>query len=189
VDAAIAPYLAAARAESRRKLGVTLERPLPRVASGGSPLGTAAAQALRRAGKADFGLVNRGGVRADLPAGELTAGALYEALPFPDRTVVVTLGGREVEALARDVGERGVLAGLVLREDGRVVLCDGEALEPSRPYLVATNEYVAAGKEGARAVLGRLAPDRFEQLGVTTRDAVAAWLREAPKGRAAEACP
>lgn len=52
---------------------------------------TAAAPAL-----ADVALMNSGGLRADLPAGELTYGAAYEALPFANPLATVSLNGGEL---------------------------------------------------------------------------------------------
>ena len=43
---------------------------------------------------ADVALTNGGSLRAELPAGALTYGELYEALPFDDRFVTIADHGR-----------------------------------------------------------------------------------------------
>ena len=48
----------------------------------------------------------RGGLRADLPAGPLTRGSLYDAFPFDNRVVSLALTGAEL---------RHALAGVVAR--------------------------------------------------------------------------
>ena len=61
-----------------------------------SPLGNFAADALRVAAQADIGIINGGGLRADLPPGALTYGALYEAFPFDNQLVSVEMSGADL---------------------------------------------------------------------------------------------
>jgi 2',3'-cyclic-nucleotide 2'-phosphodiesterase (5'-nucleotidase family) len=190
VDAAIRPFFALARDEAGKGVGVTLPAPLAREDGEGSPLGLAAASALRHAGHADLALVSRASVGADLPAGEVTAGALYRAFPHRDAIVVLSLPGREVEELLSAIpADRIHLAGARPGDEGRVVRCGGEPLEPARTYRVALDERLAAGREGAARTLGAVPPARIELVKRTVREAVASWLSGAPGPRAAAACP
>jgi 5'-nucleotidase len=193
VKAAVAPFLAAALAERQRSTGVRLATPLTRSRSRVSTLGAAAAQGARLALGAEVGVVNAGGIRADLPAGELRQGALFEALPFDDGVARLPLTGDELTALLRTLsgGRQGTpqVAGLRLEGD-RPVTCDGAALDPGRTYLVAMNEFLAAGGDGTRPILSRLPPGSVEvKREVRLRDALVRWLREAPPGRAGQPCP
>ena len=122
VSAVVEPYLGAARAERERKVGVSLPRPLTRDRRALSTFGAAAAASLRAAAHSDFALVNGGALRVDLPAGELRWGQLYEALPFADRVVVLTLTGRQVRELVGAFGQAGKglpqVSGLVVASPG-----------------------------------------------------------------------
>ncbi len=191
--AALDPFLEAARAEHERSLGVTLQAPLERSRDAQSPFGAAAAQSLRHAARSDFGLVNQGSLRVDLPAGPLVYGQLYEALPFDDRLVVVTATGAEIAGLVRALERAGKgraqLAGLV-GDGGAWHTCSGAPLEARRRYTVAMNEFLAGGGDGAALVTRGIPRSRIAvREGAWLRDLFLAWLREAPAGRVAEPCP
>ena len=72
------------------------------------PLGRLLADAYRNIGKADVAIMNNGGIRADLPAGPVSYGALFEVQPFQNRLVRVTVTGavlREALEHALDGGD------------------------------------------------------------------------------------
>ena len=193
VRAAVAPYLAAAEAERRRLVGVRLERPLSRGRDRVSPLGATAAQAARAAMGAEIGLVNAGGLRASLPAGELRYGHLYEAMPFDDGLAVVTMRGADLlsalAALSSFRNEVPQVAGIV--PDGASTrTCAGLPIDPARNYTVAMNEFLAEGGDGLRRILARLpAGSKAVRGDLRLRDATLAWLRTAPPGRRGLPCP
>lgn len=56
----------------------------------------------RRFGGADIALLNGGGVRIDIPAGDITVGAIYSLLPFKDMLVRMTLSGAELKSALED---------------------------------------------------------------------------------------
>lgn len=99
VEAAMAPALARVRALQAIPLGVVLDTPLARSSDGESALGNLFADA-QLAGNpgVDIAINNnvRGGLRADLPAGALTFGHLYDTFPFDNRLMTVTLTGADL---------------------------------------------------------------------------------------------
>jgi 2',3'-cyclic-nucleotide 2'-phosphodiesterase/3'-nucleotidase len=131
--------------------------PLLRGSDGESPLGDFVTDAMRKAVPADIALQNSGGLRADLPAGAVTRGRLYEVMPFDNTIVEMVLSGRQVkqvleEGLAQDLVTQ--VSGLRYRMDmtrapgGRVAeLLDerGQPLEPERDYRVICNNFMAGG--------------------------------------------
>jgi 5'-nucleotidase len=193
VAAAIAPYLAMARAEGERPLGVRLEAPLRRDRNALSPFGAAAATSMREVLKTDFALMNAGALRVDLPAGELTYGQLYEAIPFDDDLAVIRIGGTDLEVLLRLLarGNKGFPQTSGLRFDGREVRgCDGAPLDPARTYTLGTNEFLAVGGDGVGPILARLGPDNVKMReDLQLRDAFLEWLRKAPPGLTPAPCP
>jgi len=193
VAAAVAPDLEAAEAARRRPLGIRLPRPLTRDPARESTLGAAAAQAVRAALRTDFALVNGGGLRTDLPSGELTFGQLYEAFPFDDELAAVTVTGAQLLDILRALasGNKGFpqLAGLAF--DGRGAwTCRGTPLDPARTYLLGTNEFLATGGDGTRRVIERLPAGAVRMReDLRFRDVFADWLRSAPLERPLSACP
>jgi hypothetical protein len=61
---------------------------------------------LRRHAEADVALLNTTGLRADLAAGPITAERWFEPLPFDAELALVSLPGRELEALFEALGAR-----------------------------------------------------------------------------------
>ncbi len=190
VEAAVAPFVAAARAERERPIGVTLAAPLTRDRRALSPFGAAAAASLRAALGSDFALVNAGALRLDLPAGELTYGRVYEALPFDDDLVVFRLRGRDVEALLGAVARNGFPQVVGLRYGpGGARTCAGAALDDERPYTLATNEFVASGGDGVRSALAGLGASATYHPEKQLREVFIEWLRTAAPDRLSAPCP
>jgi 5'-nucleotidase/UDP-sugar diphosphatase len=109
--------------------------------------------------RTDVAFYNMAGVRASFPAGQLTFGQLYEALPFSNTVVNVDLTGenlREVIDRAVCVTGRLHMAGVVVsyRFDGgapncvRAITVGGAPLDAARAYHVATIDYLLLGGDG-----------------------------------------
>lgn len=187
VTQGIAPALDQARALREQPLGTVLERAVLRSRDAESPLGNLFTDLMRAARPdADVALTNGGGLRADLPAGALTYGALYEAMPFDNRFARVRLSAGELAAvLAENLGRTGSffsIGGLRAEarcEDGalRVALFDERGAVPDdRPLTLITTDFLATGGDGA---LGRLPAERVTiEDAEPVREAMAAVLRE-----------
>jgi len=153
-------------------------------------LGRLLADAYRNIGRADVGLVNNGGIRADLPAGSVTYGALFEVTPFQNRLIVVTLTGlalREVlEHALADGTPHAHISGLQVwydprkpkgRRVTRVRLSSGRALDPRRRYTLAVPDFVADGGAGFAMLTSLPRTD----AGVVDIDAAIAYLSVLPQ--------
>lgn len=100
---AMAPALARVRRIQAARLGVVLDAPLQRTGGHESALGNLFADALRGGTGADVALSSSvRGMRADLAAGPLTFGALYDVFPFDNRLRRVQLTGAGLRRLAAD---------------------------------------------------------------------------------------
>ncbi|HJL05117.1 MAG TPA: bifunctional UDP-sugar hydrolase/5'-nucleotidase [Polyangiaceae bacterium LLY-WYZ-15_(1-7)] len=182
----IEPALEAARAQREAPLGVTLEAPFARSRQVESPLGNLLVDLLAELDpQADVALLNGGGVRADLDAGPLTYGALYEAFPFDNRLARVTLTGAELRAIvAANLGsESGTLifAGVRVRarcEAGvlRVELRDrrGRPIRDRARLELLTTDYLAT----TSLFTGVVSPDAVRvEDGPPLREGLAERLR------------
>jgi len=160
IEVAMAPALARVHALQATPLGVVLDTPIPRAALPDSPLGNLFADAQRERTGADVAINNnvRGGLRADLPAGPLTFGRLYDVFPFDNRLLTVTITGAELRAVLADEvrrNRRGALAlsGIVARVgcsaagelDIEVVRANGAPLGADERVRVAAIDQLVLG--------------------------------------------
>jgi 5'-nucleotidase len=180
---------AMARAGERRqeKLGVVLASIVKRAWAAESPEGNLFTDLMLEARPdAQVALTNGGGLRADLPAGTLTYGALFEALPFDNRFAILELTGKDLRALVTSNLSRagGILSwgGLTARARCRAGKLDvqiqirGKPLDDSASYKLATSDFLASGGDGVIARL-QLPEDRIQVTDTIIREAVADVLR------------
>lgn len=122
-----------------------------------SLLSNLVADVLRQAGArvlgrpADMGLVNMGGLRTILPAGDITVGAIYEILPFENSLCVLTMKGIHMKSLLASIASLGGegVSGVCLEitKDGKLLSATigGQPVEDDKLYTVATIDYLADG--------------------------------------------
>lgn len=105
-------------------------------------------------GEIDFSLINSGGVRRELPAGELTKGMLIDMLPFNNKVVVLDISGEDLLEAVNCVVRRGGFDGvnkkvkIVFDPDKKEYVSatiNGEEINPEKRYVVATIDYLANG--------------------------------------------
>jgi 5'-nucleotidase len=187
VAQAVATDLAEVADLRARKVGVLLVQPFRRAYRAESPLGNFVADEIRQATHADVGLTNGGGLRADLPAGELTYGELFEALPFDNRLAILTLSAHDLkQLLARNfANDKGILSvsgihvlarcqGGALAID--LVRSDGTPIADAAPLKVGTTDFLANGGDDFGPTVAVTAPTYIESDPV--RDVIAAKLKE-----------
>ena len=156
-------------------------------------LGHLIADAQRAAGKADFAVMNNGGIRADLQAGPLTYGTLFEVAPFGNVLYRVTARGDALRAYFEKFydGQRAPrvhVSGVRLTWDytrpagQRLVearLANGSVLDDSKDYTLVLSDFMLTGGDGLG--LGQAARV-VEPLNVQDLDALIAWVRQMPGG-------
>lgn len=117
--------------------------------------------------KADVGIYNSGGIRAEISAGSLTVGDVYAVYPFDNVLSLVTLKGKDLRTLFDYVASSGGLpinggVKLVIKDNKvKSVTVGGQAIDDNRIYTVATIDYlVNLGRYGLEnALTRRNAPD------------------------------
>ena len=109
--------------------------------------------------KPDFGLYNMGGVRADLPKGDVTYGDVLDIAPFENKIAFGTLTGAEVLELfgqMASVGGEGVSHSvrMVITKDGQLVSAaiNGEPVDPAKSYRLTTIDYLLGGTDKMEAL-------------------------------------
>lgn len=193
MEKSLAPALAKVAAEQRRPLGIQVPKTLGRDYQNESALGDVLADAIRGMDHADVALLNPGGLRAELPAGELTFGGMYEVIPFDNTIATLTVTGEQLQRLiaAAYNGHKGVFqqSGLEIRiaacpGPGRLksaALENGAPIDPAAKYRVVVPDFLARGGDGLGAVVASLPKDAVD-LGMSRplgfRDALVAYWQK-----------
>ncbi len=151
-------------------------------------LGRLIADAQRSAGRADAAIMNNGGIRADLPAGPITWGMVYQVQPFQNRLQRLTVKGSVLqEALEQCVSGNSDrvpdchIGGLEVWYDDRkpvgkrverVRFDNHQNLEKDRTYTLVVSDFMATGGSG----FGMLAAAPREDLDVVDVDGLIRYL-------------
>ena len=154
------------------------------------PLGNLIADAQRWAGKGDVAIMNNGGIRTDLRAGEANYGSLFEIQPFGNTLYSLTMTGVQLRGLLEAMlGKSQVddhVSGLTIRYDPSrpkgtrlvsVTMNDGTPLSDAKTYNVIVNDFLATGGEGYDA--GKRATSS-RPLNIVDLDALIDYLRSLP---------
>lgn len=156
----IAPAIAHARTFGERPLGVSVELPIHTIYDREAPLGNLFADVLREATPgSDVALLNGGGIRADLPAGPLTYGAVYEVIPFDNRVSSIRMRAASLRALVADnlTHPGGIVSLSGVRVRARCVgaslevtltRTNGHAIADDTLLTVATSDFLVSGGDG-----------------------------------------
>ena len=99
--------------------------------------------------KVDIGVLNHGGIRIDMPQGDVLMDDIMSMFPFKNYLCHLSMKGSEVRALlAKNARYLPVLGGLkVTVKDGELidVLVGGEPLDDDRIYGVASIDFLITG--------------------------------------------
>ena len=108
--------------------------------------------------KPDFGLYNMGGVRADLPKGDVTYGDVLDIAPFENKISFGTLTGAEVLELfgqIASVGGEGLSSSVrLVIKNGKLesATINGEPIDPAKNYRLTTIDYLLGGTDKLEAL-------------------------------------
>jgi 2',3'-cyclic-nucleotide 2'-phosphodiesterase (5'-nucleotidase family) len=154
------------------------------------PLGNLVADAQRWAGKGDVAIMNNGGIRTELRAGDATYGSLFEIQPFGNVLYSLTMTGSQLRGLLEAMlGKNAVddhVSGLTIKFDpakpkgSRIVsvtMGDGTPLSDTKAYNVIVNDFLASGGEGYNAG-GRASVSK--PLNIVDLDALVDYLKTLP---------
>src|SRR3954447_4716485 len=130
--------------------------------AGESGLGDLIADAQAHEAGSQIALMNPGGIRADLAAGQLTYGNLFSVQPFDNGLAKMTLTGAQLKAVIeqqfQDAEDKILqVAGIKETYDRSraagdritaLTLADGTPIDPAASYTVAANSFLATGGDG-----------------------------------------
>jgi 5'-nucleotidase len=183
------PAIEAVRELKARPLGVVLDTAIRRLGAVESPLGNLFADAYRQSvAGADVAINNTdGGLRADLPAGPLTYGSLFEVMPFDNKIVALHFTGAELRRLIRAQIDRGTrvfgLSGARVQVacSGPLLVItmlrpNGVAIRDDERLVVVTTDFLAMAGDGVFTPVMPAKGFALPDDAPLARDVVAAWL-------------
>ena len=180
-------FAAAIKAES---LGVTLDTPLDLTGNPESSLGNLFTDAVLDRADADIAIHNvSGGIRAILPAGELTFGRVFEMFPFDNRAAIIELSGAELRQVMsaqakrrkRRVGFSGMRVFINCDDAAtniEMILSDGRVIADDDRLRVLANDFLAMGGDGILTPAMPTDGFEYEDDAVLTRDLLVQWFKE-----------
>lgn len=123
--------------------------------------------------KADFCLLNNGGLRVPLPEGPITLGQVFELMPFENELVLVQMDSSSIkQVLDFTAGKKGapvsgIRFALSLGKSDAIETGNG-ILSNNKQYLMLTSDYIASGGDG----YSMLKTKATETTGIKVRDAL-----------------
>lgn len=151
------------------------------------PMGNFTAEAMRLSGNADICLVNSGGIKGGIAAGEISYKAVFEALPYDNTVVTFLMTGQQVKQMfdyiCTDPAEidgfqySGVSGTLNFKEKrAENIQIGGKTLEENKIYRVSTSSFVANGNLGGDKIFARV--EGCEDSGIFMREAAIGLLEK-----------
>lgn len=164
-----------------------------------SPLSNFASDVLREVGtqyygqKIDVGIMNIGGLRNDLYAGDIKLGDIYRVFPFENTLAILELKGKYLEEAIHQVqakrleGFSGTQITLNVKHEtvendeerdiitADNILIDGKPIDPERIYYVATIDYLAEGNDNMTALTKA---SKYTNSGILLRDLMVDYIQK-----------
>ena len=130
--------------------------------------------------KTDMSVGNFGGIRVDMPQGDVTVDDIRSMFPFKNDLVYLVLKGSDVRAVLEQMAEDGfqVLGGVrAVARDGKLISAEigGKPLDDNATYGVATISFLLNGGDGFH--LSRNAVEVVD-TGVEIFDAIMGLVRK-----------
>ena len=121
--------------------------------------------------KVDVGVGNFGGIRTDMPEGDIILDDMLSMFPFKNQLVYLEHSGKQIRKILEEMaaGRFQVLGGVrVVAEDGKLVSVEigGEPLDDDRIYGMATISFLLAGGDGLSLADNALSMTVFEDVDI-----------------------
>lgn len=125
-----------------------------------TPLGEFVCKLMAEKAGVEIAIQNGGGLRRDLPAGDITMGLMYEIMPFDNTLTVIELTGEDLKknidnGLKPEGSRAGSFSGLIVSYDLEkaagerilsITLNDGTPLEMDKMYKIVSNDFLVDTK-------------------------------------------
>jgi 2',3'-cyclic-nucleotide 2'-phosphodiesterase (5'-nucleotidase family) len=198
VQAIMNDYAAQIEALKNEVIGHT-NAPLTRDSCGESVMGDWSADIMRAYDPSiDFAFTNSGGLRTDLPAGDITFGQVFEVMPFDNTLVIVSVPGDQLKNVLEDgvgAGTKycgGTLLHGIIQVSGLKFDWDASQplysrvsniryyddtpvdLSPAATYTIAVNDFMATGGDDSPTLATLPQTNTYELI----RDLMVSWVKD-----------
>jgi 2',3'-cyclic-nucleotide 2'-phosphodiesterase (5'-nucleotidase family) len=189
VQAIVDEALKKAGARRSEKLGITIAATITKSYGQESAEGNLFTDLMLAARpEVQVALTNGGGLRADIPAGALTYGQIFEAMPFDNRFAIVELKGSHLRKLVSGNLQHGgaILSWGGLTARGRCsgnkleleIKVGGKPLDETKAYKLATSDFLASGGDSGTIGRLKLPEGSVKMTDVIIRDAMVDVLKK-----------
>lgn len=116
----------------------------------------------------DFSLLNFGGIRKPLNAGDITLGDIFSILPFDNMIVLSTIKGSELRKVLTQMNDTinqpfsHLAFTLVGHNAPTDIIVNGAPLDDSRTYRFATIDFISGANRGDNILRNRETKEPFE---------------------------
>lgn len=99
----------------------------------------------------DAALINVGGIRSTIGAGDILTKSIYEVMPFENEVIIVKMKGSDLKGLFdyySTTQKNNPISHLYIETDGGKLtkeLINGKEVEANKDYYIATSDYLAMG--------------------------------------------
>lgn len=105
----------------------------------------------------DFAFGTKGGLRIELPKGDITTGHIFELMPFENQLVILELSGEKVQQLADYIANSNgqPLGGMRFQiRNGKAVniKIGGQPFQKNKTYKLLTYDYLANGGDNSKGL-------------------------------------
>jgi len=132
----------------------------------------------------DLVIVNRGGLRTNLPKGDIKVENIFELMPFENEMVLVTVTGENfLKALPLILEKKHPFSGLKMKiENGKItsVKLNGLEIDETRLYNVITSDYLANGGDNFTFLKD---PKKLKNSDLRIRDAIINYCEHLTKNQ------
>lgn len=207
---ALSPYFSQTAEVKKSIIGEAL-RPIEHLKKEESPLGNLIADAIRNTAHTDFALMNPGGIRANITAGNIYYEDLFRVHPFQNDISILKVTGKQLKNILRvaTTGWRGYfsVSGLKLRiieasheperedwnKDGKYDYWEANRLieardqnnnliEDNKEYTLSTLDFLVTGGDSMAYPMSFISKNKITlQSGVTVLDALVEEIKNRKK--------
>jgi 2',3'-cyclic-nucleotide 2'-phosphodiesterase (5'-nucleotidase family) len=130
-------------------------------------------------------IMNRGGLRNNLPQGEITKGNIFELMPFDNEIAVVTISGEKMMGCIKATLENKKIFShnLLMRVNKNIpeeISIHGKPFDINKNYTVITTDYLAMGGDNCTFFMK---PIFYSSTGTKLRDAIIAYCERQTKNK------
>jgi 5'-nucleotidase/UDP-sugar diphosphatase len=163
--------------------------PITRSGDAESLLGNMVCDAMQWRLKGDIAITNKGGIRTDLPSGNITPRDVFNVLPFDNTLGTVNVTGQFMKDMIEEkvvYGGSGLyISGMRVKVDrnrpigDRVVSLEigGKPYEPNKEYRLVTTDYLLEGNSGMEKLTSLRSQAAIES-GVFMRESLIEYIKQ-----------